>query len=376
MDYNLVQINKPESIGLLSNWDIVNGLSIPAIDRLKIMSAGQFEDFVYEWAYGYLKNHSIYKDVQKCAGAGDMGRDIVGIISERGDWVNYQCKHYDSALIASKMATEIGKIIYYSYLKKYNVPTKYYFVAPRGVGTGLQDLINNSEELKKYVKDGWIKYCESEITKTTKTTKIILTGDLLIYFDKFDFTIFEGYEPLKLIEEHAKTQYHRARFGGGLKKRIKPDLPPNEIKHTELNYVQQLYDLYSEKMGFDIKDYISLSRFSHEVKHFNEQRLCFYHAECLNQFSRDQLPDDIDYFEELKDEVYHAVNDIMEDYHENNFRKFLSVLKQASLLVIERNPLKSYLDVQDKKGLCHHLANDKRLIWTNKNNGTEKSKII
>lgn len=373
MDYNLEQINKPESIGSLSNLDIVNGIAVPAIDRLKIMSASQFEDLVYEWAYGYLKNQSIYLDVQKCAGAGDMGRDIVGIVSKKGDWVNYQCKHYESALIASEMATEIGKVIYYSFMKEYTIPTKYYFVAPRGVGTGLQDLINEPAKLKKYVQDGWSKYCESKITKTTK---ILLVEDFLEYFNKFDFTIFEGYEPLKLIEEHSKTPYHAPRFGGGLRRRIKPTSAPPEIRQIELNYVQQLYDLYSEKVDTEINDYSTLSRFSIEVKHFNEQRLCFYHAECLNQFSRDQLPDNFDYFEELKDEVYHAVNDIMIDHHENNFKRFLCVLTQAGSLVIERNPLKNYLYVQDRKGLCHHLANDKRLIWTNKNNGTEKSTII
>lgn len=37
------------------NYDILFGLPIPPIDRLRTFSADQFEDMICEWADGYLK---------------------------------------------------------------------------------------------------------------------------------------------------------------------------------------------------------------------------------------------------------------------------------------------------------------------------------
>ena len=61
------------------------------------MSSGEWEDFVLEWAHSLKAK---YAAVQRCGGAGDMGRDVVAyeVNGQVDPWDNYQCKHYDHAL--------------------------------------------------------------------------------------------------------------------------------------------------------------------------------------------------------------------------------------------------------------------------------------
>jgi hypothetical protein len=46
------------------NYDILFGLPIPPIDRLRTFSADQFEDMICEWIDGYLKVE--YSSVYRC----------------------------------------------------------------------------------------------------------------------------------------------------------------------------------------------------------------------------------------------------------------------------------------------------------------------
>ena len=79
---------------------VADGLPIAPIDRIKIFSDTQWEEFVLEWATS-LKNE--YSRVERCGGAGDMGRDIVATCADPKDgWDNYQCKHYQGPLTPSE----------------------------------------------------------------------------------------------------------------------------------------------------------------------------------------------------------------------------------------------------------------------------------
>ena len=97
-----------------------------------------------------------------------MGIDVAGFCSDlelHGDWHNYQCKHYDHALRPSDIWVEIGKVIYYSYKGFYLPPKRYFFVAPRNIGTTLGRYLSDTDTLRKMVIQNWAKYCESGITK-------------------------------------------------------------------------------------------------------------------------------------------------------------------------------------------------------------------
>lgn len=109
---------------------VTGGTPIAPIDRIKIFSHTQWEEFVLEWADS-LRNE--YSRVERCGGPGDMGRDIVATCADAKDgWDNYQCKHYRDPLKPSAVWIELGKLVYYTHLGEYTFPRKYHFVARRG----------------------------------------------------------------------------------------------------------------------------------------------------------------------------------------------------------------------------------------------------
>lgn len=79
---------------------------IAPIDRIKLFGATEWEEFVVEWAHSLKCS---YADVRRLGGAGDQGRDVIGIADD-GSWDNYQCKHYAQPLAPSQVWTEIGKL--------------------------------------------------------------------------------------------------------------------------------------------------------------------------------------------------------------------------------------------------------------------------
>lgn len=67
------------------------GVPVLPIERIRLFSPDQWEDFVLEWADSL---RSRYSNVERCAGAGDMGRDVIAFHKNAPDhWDNYQCKH-------------------------------------------------------------------------------------------------------------------------------------------------------------------------------------------------------------------------------------------------------------------------------------------
>ena len=120
------------------------GIPIPPIERVKLFSPLQWEEFVLEWADSLRE---IYHSIERIGGAGDMGIDILCICTPNNrEWDNYQCKHYDHPLSPSDIWTEIGKLIYYSREGEYNYPRRYIFVSPQGAGTKLSNLLKKTRE--------------------------------------------------------------------------------------------------------------------------------------------------------------------------------------------------------------------------------------
>jgi hypothetical protein len=113
---------------------------VPAIDLLRVFSPGQWEDFALEWAHS-LKSR--YLRVERCGGAGDLGRDVVAFVS--GDeWHNFQCKHYKEPLQPNQVVLELGKLCYYVHERAFSAPSAYYFVAPQGAGNSLSLLLKKA----------------------------------------------------------------------------------------------------------------------------------------------------------------------------------------------------------------------------------------
>jgi hypothetical protein len=346
----------PTGVAAASSNVVATGLPIPPIERLRIFSAGQWEDFVLEWADS-LRDQ--YGDVERCGGAGDMGRDIIAFDrTNPAVWDNFQCKHYRTGLTPGDIWVELGKLVYYSYAEEYTYPRKYVFVAPQGAGTKLSNLLRRPDRLKSQLIENWDKHCKVGITSTTE---VELDGDLRAHLDALDFSIFEAIPPLRIIDQHAKTRWYAARFGGGLPARPKlPPLPVTIADH-EMTYVRSLLDAYSDHLKCSVPTVADLDTYCDVKEHFNDARLEFYSAEALRAFSRDALPPGA--FEELQDELHGGIKDEIRGVHSDGYRRVLAVVKTAKLLPITDHALKERLSLIDKGGICHQLANDGKVRW-------------
>ena len=327
------------------------GPAIPALERLRIMSPAEWEDFILEWAHS-LK--SKYQLVEKCAGAGDMGRDVVAYQTsgQTDPWDNYQCKHYDHPLLPSDIWCELGKLCYYTFVGEFTLPCAYYFVSPQGAGNKLSKLLRSPNLLKQELLNVWDDKCKKSITSTLE---IQLDAPLLTHINALDLSRIHTLSPLTIIEEHRRTPWHAARFGGGLP--IRPPIlaPPATVAVHETQYIRALLDAYEDRLKCQIASMPHLTD-ALLTAHLHRSRREFYCAESLREFSKDNVPPGT--FDGLLDEVYSGVIDVVQASHPDAVERVLATVKQAKALSLASNALVTRVTTSDKGGMCHQLAND------------------
>jgi hypothetical protein len=333
-----------------------SGPAVPPIVRLRHMSANEWEDFIFEWAHS-LKTK--YTRVEQCGGAGDMGRDVVAYESAQVEdpWDNYQCKHYATALSPGVIWLELGKLAYYTFIGEYSVPRRYVFVAPRGAGTSLSKLFRRPGTLRDSLVAEWDDKCKTQITSLKR---VPLDGALRKHVDAIDFSIFEAASPLTIIEEHSRTRWHVARFGGGLPVRQDPAPPPTVVATHEVNYVRALLDAYEDRLETALTSVHDMSN-ADLTDHFSRSRQEFYSAESLREFSRDSVPPGT--FERFLDEMHSGIADVIQSTHSDSFERVLATVKHAKSLQLTANTLVTRTNAADRGGMCHQLANDLRVRW-------------
>ena len=367
VDVDLSDVVPKASSLVPAEAQIASGIPIPPIKVLRVMSPGDWEDFTEEWL-SYHKNEDTYHSIKRYSGPRDLGLDVVAFTSESGfdrPWDSYQCKHYDHALHPGDVYGEVGKVIYHSFQRTppFNqacrVPRRHVFVSPLGVGISLGRLLRDPARFKDDVRDKWQSHCTPEIGEGIDAP---LEGALREYYEAFDFAIFEDRAPVQLIEEHAKTVFYHARFGGGFPQREDPDAPPDTPAEVESLYLRKLIDAYSDHLGQAVTDE---SRLQEELlQHYNRQRVLFYSAESLRNFARDRTPPCT--FDSLQDDVYDGVVDTCESAYPDALVRLRATVSAAGQLDVSGNALVSVTRVPDKQGICHQLANDDRLTWKKK----------
>ncbi len=330
------------------------GVPVHPIERIKLFSPEQWEYFVYEWADSL---RSKYSSVEKCGGAGDMGRDVIAFHKDAPNlWDNYQCKHYNASIMPTNVWIEFGKLVYYTKKGEYSWPSSYFFVAPRGVGTTLSRLLKDPEKLRSELKTKWDQYCKNKITKECS---VVLDSSLVKYIDTLDFSIFHAVQPLRMIDEHAKTRWHLARFGGGFPERPPIEIAPVIPTKAELNYVAKLLEAYTDHTGTDVVSHKEIPN-SDLHDHFSDSRNQFYSAESLRLFSRDTLPPGE--FEKLQNEFYGGIIDEIRSDHSDGYRRVIAVVQLARKLQVSAPALIAALTQLDRAGICHQLANDNEKV--------------
>jgi hypothetical protein len=338
-------------------------MAFPVADLIQTFKPEVWEDFTEEWAHSQEEK---YKKVIRYTGAGDMGLDILCFHTDKpfaGSWDCVQCKRYACKLQPAQVYVELGKIIYYSFMGEYPTPTTYYFAASNGLGLTLKKLLAKPDKLKEELRTNWDKRCK---TKITDTAPVPLTGKLLEYFEKFDFSIFSMITVAEMIKGHANTVFYTRRFGGASFPERPPIMPaPTTLQPGESRYVQQLFEVYSEKLAVQLNNPAQLAKYPELEGHFNRSREVFYHAESLRNFPRDSV--DPGAFDAIQDEIYHGCVDVHDMEYVNGMERIRATVSHAGTLSPNCNALCVRVQTKDKQGLCHHLANEDRFTWVKKN---------
>lgn len=195
-----------------------------------------WEEFVHDWL---IECHSDkYIAHERLGGAGDKGRDVIGFVTDPHDdnyiWHNYQCKFYSSTLNFSEVASEFGKIIYFTMNGTFPVPDKYYFVSPLDLSTSFSELLRNPVALKEKLLGVWDKTISKKITSTDV---INLDDKIINHIENFDFSIFHSLPLSRILNEIAKTPLYFKYFNQMYHARILPSSTPDYDPTLESVYV-------------------------------------------------------------------------------------------------------------------------------------------
>jgi hypothetical protein len=340
------------------------GLPVHPLDRLASFGDEEFERFVFEWAHGFLtKQLPEGSEIQWRGGAGDKGRDIIALIGPPRPagrpWKLFQCKHYAQRLGPADAVTEIGKILYYTWIGEYSAPDEMWFATHRGVTNTLQDLVDAPEELRAHILKRWDKDCKNKITSKRA---IELTPDLKAHIEAFDFSIFRVKQPMDIVEEHRQTEYHLVVFGVPLVERPPPPKPPSQVAPEEAGYVKQLFKVIAEHLGAPVSTCSDFGHLAPMKGLFERSRLTFYCAEGLKELARDQMADEA-YFHTLQQEFADGLYYTYIATHPSGLEKLRCTIESAVGLQLSDHPLKPLVTPNDRAGICHHIANDGHFHW-------------
>ena len=183
---------------------VASGQPVHPEDRIKLFSDRQWERFVQEWVDSLEDQYDL---VERCGGAGDMGRDVIALVKGgNGAWDNYQCKHHKESLKPSDIWIELGKLAYYTLKGEYTYPRRYFFIAPQGAGTKLSNLLKKPEELRAGLLANWDKECRERITETEV---VECDAAMRAHIASLNFSIFEATPVLRIIDAHREDALAR-----------------------------------------------------------------------------------------------------------------------------------------------------------------------
>lgn len=357
--FNLMQMNEVEPIDDKSVFETV----IPPLQRVKDFSDEAFEEFIAEWAVACAKTK--YKYVYRIGGAGDKGRDVIAEY-ENGEFDYYQCKKYSLQLQPSQYWIEFGKLCYFVYNKDIPMPKKYYIIASHDLSKKMRNLLDNREIIRSGLIEEWNDKCSKHLIEN----KVIdLSNDFLLFIQNFDFNIIDTYSMNTIIEEHRHTHYFYFRFGGNIKpKRNVIIEPPEDIESSERKYLEKILEAYSENKNENI-NFNSVNSFFDLVKDFSSRRKEYYSAESLKRCIRDIFSNENE-FDMLKTEMFSGISDFVESNFQDGFDKLKKTMHESTKVNLSISRVDNdlhFIGNTDKKGICHHLANQDLINWRTRN---------
>lgn len=317
----------------------------------------QLEQFVLDWVTE--KTNKIYFLAARFSGSGDLGRDIVGFLSEakhEGAWHNYQCKQYGKTIGTGQALTEIGKILYYAYLKNFTAPAAYYFVAPRGLNRNLETLLFNPTQFREKLIAEWDKYCAKEIIDGQI---IQLDESLKSFIESYNFSSIGRFNLDDILTDQSISPILFKWFGAD-PGNAPSGVVPLHVADSELPYINQLVDAYSEREGKMFTTHEDILGHPTHASHLSIQRERFYDADAFKRFYRDNTDNVV--IENFEKDIFHGIVDTYTSDHKDALTRITKVMEQAAA-VSTSGPLANYARTPVKQGICHHFANENKVKW-------------
>lgn len=142
---------------------------------------------------------------------------------------------------------------------------------------------------------------------------------------------------------------------------------PKAATNDEQTYINELFLAYGDAEGMVIFSADDLPSFPEYSEDLDDRRIDFYAAETIRrgvlELGNGSLSDQ---FDVLKDETFIGIKDTAKRTHPNGFEHMLAVMEQAILVPVTNYILSAspyWISGRIKKGVCHHLVNDGKLIW-------------
>ncbi len=325
--------------------------------RILMLDDEELERFVRDWA----DRTGAYFECVRFSGAGDLGRDVVGFLApvrHEGEWHNFQCKQYKKTLPTEVGMREIGKILYNAQAGHFTAPTKYFFVAPRGVNRNLEKLIFNPSAFREKLLTEWDKHCAESIIENAT---IPLDDELRAFIEAYDFSRISRIGLDEILDDpHVKpvlTKWFGADPGPAPKGEV-----PDGVEDSELPYIGHLLDAYGDRDGKVYATHSEIVGHADHGPHLARQRERFYDAEAFKRFYRDNTEKEV--LETFESDIYHGVVDVCEAGHSDKLSCVDAVMAHAANLPVT-GLLAPHARIPVKQGVCHHFANETppRLRW-------------
>lgn len=139
------------------------------------------------------------------------------------------------------------------------------------------------------------------------------------------------------------------------------DIDINEIESVTLPYINQLIKAYNSEGNESIEQIENINNSQYD-SHFKRARRSFYMVEQLRMFSRDNL--NINAYEDFQDEVYEYIINTVEKQYDNAFCRVIATEDKSIDIKTDFYPIEGKkCKTIEKKGVCHHLVNDKEISW-------------
>ncbi|WP_199486600.1 ABC-three component system protein [Actinomadura logoneensis] len=316
----------------------------------------EFEEFVKEWVPAL---NPLYVRVERHGGSGDHGIDVAGYRTKdglEGSWDNYQCKRYKGALSWSTASAEMRKMFVSVVLGHFVLPTQYVFVAPVIARTLRQTLAKPSKARAMFLKD-LAGTNDEVITRLTKEEQRRVSE----LGQQTDFSMFVPIDLDQMLAQHKTTPAWATRFVDVPRERPAILQPPDQHSPGEARYVQELVKVYAERWKNAADTLELIAQHPKAGDHMRRQREAFYSAESLRRFARDAYPDG--HFDAILDDVHTIAVEVSDRTFTLGWDRLQAVLEAAGVTALTETVLSQYVRPLDRKGVCHHLANDGRLTW-------------